>query len=267
MRLLRTSHEAEVISQGEKCCIEEKRTHEKSSTTGVKGYGPKFSEGYGNEEKGRGSRGAQRVMMISPPRVCAAELAHAVFSCSRPKCSSDRQTTRSLSVYMGKFRKGWWERRRMAVVLFIFLISLSIHPFSFSLFISLVFLHPFAPSALPNLYPPALCGGRTLGRFFSPCFIFMLHHRHHLSASNHHLSSIIYHHPLPFIYPQHHQFFLSAKISWSDVETDEDMKAENNLFVPGVGCTHKGGVGEKARGARAWERGEMNPRLDGSLGN
>lgn len=191
MRLLRTSHEAEVISQGEKCCIEEKRTHEKSSTTGVKGYGPKFSEGYGNEEKGRGSRGAQRVMMISPPRVCAAELAHAVFSCSRPKCSSDRQTTRSLSVYMGKFRKGWWERRRMAVVLFIFLISLSIHPFSFSLFISLVFLHPFAPSALPNLYPPALCGGRTLGRFFFPLFYF------HVASSSSSVrlksSSIIYH--------------------------------------------------------------------------
>lgn len=173
---------------------------------------------------------------------CAAELARA-FSFSRP-CSSDRQATRSLSVYMGKPAGGfsdWW---RLAVVLYIlFFPSL---PFPLSL-ISLVSF----PCAA-HLYPPALRGGRLLG--FD---IFLFSASRFARCSSHHFlfSNLSIMHPPSIIIiiitindiilssSTLSSSYLSAKISWSDVETDEEM----NKTKLGVGCAQVRGSG-KGRG-------------------
>lgn len=83
-----------------------------------------------------------------------------------------------------------------------------------------------------------------LHMFLASQFSSFIHRLTHPSASNY------YHHHHHYHYRSSHLhiIILSAKISWSDVELDEEMK-QNDFF--GVGCTHTGaGKGEGARGKR-----------------
>lgn len=148
-------------------------------------------------------------------------------------------------MYMGKPEVGGRRGRRLAVVLyflFSFLASLSISHLS----LSLAFLFPCAA----HLYPPALRGGRLLGfEFFPPdlilnllflasfFFIFssFIIRLQTLSSSSSPTSSSS-------------SSYLSAKISWSDVETDEEMNKTNLVLA-----AHRGVPG-KGRGCGVWER-------------
>lgn len=170
-----------------------------------------------------------------------------------------RQTGYQVSqcVY-GKAGRGvsdWW---RLAVVLYIlFFPSL---PFPLSL-ISLVSF----PCAA-HLYPPALRGGRLLG---FDIFLFS-----HLALRV--LPRIIFYFNLSIMHPPSiiiiiitindfilspstlSSSYLSAKISWSDVETDEEM----NKTKLGVGCAQVGGREKE----EDWWGFILEHRLDGAGG-
>lgn len=166
-----------------------------------------------------------------------------------------RQTDYQVSqcVY-GKAGRGVPERRRLAVVLYFLFPSFPLYSLiSLARAISLFF-----PCAA-HLYPPALRGGRLLG--FDFFFLFPSHIRlcsSHLFFIRLQSSSSSSSSPPATTSSS----YLSAKISWSNVETDEGNEQNDLVLAAHRGAPGKGKVGR----GRAWGGFILEHRLDGQVG-